>query len=426
MLLQKITSRFQPGSAARDVATLTFGTVIAQGIAIAVTPLLARLYTPSDFGLLAVFLAVVSVGATLVTLRYETSILLPKVDIESANLVLLSLILGGGLSIVLALLSALLPMALQEKMGLSALGNWIPIAILTAGTASTLAVMQGWMNRQKKYSYMAWLRVGQSAGVAGLSVCLGLLDTSHGLLIAQIIASACLCLIAMWLGRSATHLWQKHQLQATAYAHQNAPKYLLPTALLDVITLQVPVVLIAARFGADDAGQLSMSMKALALPAALIGGAVSQVFFQKISSDIHLGIDAVRHRYIKVSKILGALSTLPTITIALYGTEVFSFLLGDQWQKSGQMAEWLIFSTMIYFIFSPTTSIFIILNKQKILLFFGLIQPIYRIGAALFFDSSMDYIKWLSLCELINVIFIESIVIYYLTCKSNQKKSKMH
>ena len=139
MLLAKITSRFRRGSAARDVATLTVGTAIAQVITIAATPLLTRLYTPSDFGLLAVFLAVASVGATLVTLRYETSILVPKENTESANLVLLSLILGGGLSVVLAVLGTLLPMGMQEKVGLGTLGNWLPIAFLTAAATSALA-----------------------------------------------------------------------------------------------------------------------------------------------------------------------------------------------------------------------------------------------------------------------------------------------
>lgn len=377
MLLAKITSRFRRGSAARDVATLTVGTAIAQVITIAATPLLTRLYTPSDFGLLAVFLAVASVGATLVTLRYETSILVPKENTESANLVLLSLILGGGLSVVLAVLVTLLPMGMQEKVGLGALGNWLPIAFLTAAATSALAVMQGWMNRQKKYRYMAWLRVGQSASVAGLAVFLGFLHISNGLLIAQIFASFCLCLVALCLGRSASRLWKKPQLQETAFAHKNAPKYLLPTALLDVITLQLPVVLISAWFGADEAGQFSMAWRLLMVPMALVGGAMGQVFMQRFSSAIEnpeLAKKTLKQSWL----ILFAMGVVPFLVVFAVGDHIFVAILGEEWSNSGLLAKILAPMAFAMFISSPTSGAFIILGIQKYSPFFGLASLIYR------------------------------------------------
>ena len=377
MLLAKITSRFRRGSAARDVATLTVGTAIAQIITIAATPLLTRLYTPSDFGLLAVFLAVASVGATLVTLRYETSILVPKENTESANLVLLSLILGGVLSVVLAVLGALLPMGLQEKLGLGALGNWLPIIFLTAAATSALAVMQGWMNRQKKYLHMALLRVGQSTCVAGLAVFLGLLHTNNGLLIAQICASMCLCLVALWLGRSAAHLWQKQQLQATAHAYKNAPKYLLPTALLDVVTLQMPVVLIAAWFGAGDAGQFSMAWRLLMMPMALIGGAVGQVFMQRFSNA--LTTPAFAKKIIKQSwMFLFAMGLIPFALILIGGNSIFVMVLGDKWQNAGSIAMTLAPMAFAMFISSPTSGAYVLLGLQRYSLLFGVAVFIYR------------------------------------------------
>jgi O-antigen/teichoic acid export membrane protein len=377
MLLAKITSRFQRGSSARDVATLTVGTAVAQAITIAATPLLTRLYTPSDFGLLAVFLAVASVGATLVTLRYETSILVPQEDAESANLVLLSLILGGGLSVVLAALGALLPMALQEKAGLGALGNWLPIAFLTAAATSALVVMQGWMNRQKKYRHMAWLRVGQSISVAGLAVVLGFLHTNNGLLIAQICASACLCLAALWVGRTAAHLWQKPQLQATALIHKNAPKYLLPTALLDVVTLQMPVVLIAVWFGADDAGQFSMAWRLLMMPMALIGGAAGQIFLQKFAINKD---DSEQSQILlkKTWKYLFLMGFVPMGFMMFFGDHLLLFFLGEKWTDSGVMAKILAPMALAMLVSSPTSGTFIILGIQKWSLLFGLTSLMSR------------------------------------------------
>ena len=44
----------------RNVLTLMTGTTIAQAVPIAIMPILTRLYTPEDFGLLALFLALLS------------------------------------------------------------------------------------------------------------------------------------------------------------------------------------------------------------------------------------------------------------------------------------------------------------------------------------------------------------------------------
>ncbi|MFV9657090.1 lipopolysaccharide biosynthesis protein [Pseudomonas sp. NY15366] len=377
MLLTKLKSRFQRGSAARDVAILTVGTVIAQGVTIAVTPLLTRLYSPSDFGVLAVFLAVVSVGATLITLRYESSILVPKENTESANLVLLSLTLGFLLSMVLALVAGLLPIGLKEKVGLGALGNWVPIAFLTAAATAALGVIQCWMNRQKKYKLMAWLRVGQSTSVAGGAVFLGLLHIDNGLLIAQICASACLCLVALWLGRSAALLWKTSQLQVTAFAHKNTPKYLLPTALLDVVTLQIPVVLIAAWFGADEAGQFSMAWRLLMLPAALVGGAIGQVFMQRFS--IAIEDPALARKIIKKSwMLLFTLGLIPFTFFFMGGDFVFEMVLGDKWLDAGAIAMMLAPMAFAMFVSSPTSGAYVVLGLQKYSLIFGVVVFIYR------------------------------------------------
>jgi O-antigen/teichoic acid export membrane protein len=409
MVWAKIKSRFQQGGTVRDVATLTIGTALAQGIAIAVTPLLTRLYTPSDFGLLAVFLAVSSVGATFVTLRYESSILVPKENGESANLVLLSLLLGLGLSVVLGLLGVLIPADLQEKIGLGILGNWLPIAFFSAAFLSALAIMQGWFNRQKKYQHMALLRIGQSTIAAGLAVLLGFLSTSNGLLIAQIVSSFCICLLALWFGRSATYLWKQQHLRQTAFLHKNTPKYLLPTALLDVVTLQLPVLLISAWFGAEEAGQFSMAWRLLMIPMALIGGAVGQVFLQKFAKNKH---DPQQSRVLlmRTWRHLFFLGVVPLGFVMFFGDDLFLIFLGDKWVDSGAIAMILAPMALAMLISSPTSGTFIIIGIQKYSLYFGLASLIYRpasLAIGYYFESIHLGLFIFVIFELIQIFFYQ-------------------
>ena len=62
--------KFMPSSRyARNVITLMTGTGVAQLIPIAVSPILTRIYSPADFGGLALCLALSSISAVVVSGR---------------------------------------------------------------------------------------------------------------------------------------------------------------------------------------------------------------------------------------------------------------------------------------------------------------------------------------------------------------------
>ncbi len=372
MFLQKIKNKFSKGSAARDVATLTVGTVVAQTLTIVTTPLLTRLYTPADFGMLAVFLTVTGIAATLITGRYETSVLVPKRDTESANLVLLSFILSMVGSTILVVISLFFPKSFLDFLGLDTLGNWLPLAFAVAGATAIMAIAQAWLNRQKKYKQMAQLRVFQSASIVGLALLIYFLPNAlNGLLLGQIFACFFVAIVAIWFSRSAANVWKKERLLHTARIHQNAPKYLLPTALLDVVTLQMPVILIAAWFGESIAGQFSMAWRLLMMPMALMGGAVGQVFLQKFAL-IHQ--DAVQaKKLLKTTWIVLMVMGFPAISLVFFwGADLFSIILGEKWMAAGTMAAFLAPMVLAIFISSPTSGTYVILGLQKYSLWFGI------------------------------------------------------
>ena len=66
------------GKFARSVAVMTAGTALGQGLVLASAPLLTRLYTPGDFGVLAVYGSIVSLVAVVGALRYELAIALSR------------------------------------------------------------------------------------------------------------------------------------------------------------------------------------------------------------------------------------------------------------------------------------------------------------------------------------------------------------
>ena len=78
----------------KNVITLITGTALAQAVPIAITPILTRLYTPEDFGVFAVYMALSSILVVLVTGRYELAIVVPQKDEDAINIVALSVVLS--------------------------------------------------------------------------------------------------------------------------------------------------------------------------------------------------------------------------------------------------------------------------------------------------------------------------------------------
>lgn len=62
----------------KNVTTLFTGTVIAQAIPIAISPILSRLYSPDEFGVWALYVSLVMFFSVFSTGRYQFAIMLPK------------------------------------------------------------------------------------------------------------------------------------------------------------------------------------------------------------------------------------------------------------------------------------------------------------------------------------------------------------
>ena len=80
----------------RNVLTLMTGTTIAQAIPIAISPILTRIYTPEDFGILALFVAISTIFGSIANGRYELAIMLPKKDEDAINIFALGFIVNVG------------------------------------------------------------------------------------------------------------------------------------------------------------------------------------------------------------------------------------------------------------------------------------------------------------------------------------------
>jgi O-antigen/teichoic acid export membrane protein len=411
---QLMKSRF-----ARNTAVLATGTAVAQAIGILVTPIMARLFTPADYGLLAIFAAVSAITATIISLRYEMRVLIPETENEAKCLVVLVIVLSLALGGILLVASGFLPESYRQWIGISSLGSWLNVAIAAGVLTSVIGVIANWFNRRAEYKKMAAIRIAQALLAAACGLTAGVIGMKNGLIYAQMAALSLVLLLSLSLGYSSLKARVSFQaLAATAKTHRNSPLYLLPTALLDVFSIQLPIFLITAWFSSELTGQYRMAYSLLALPGAIVGHAIAQVFFQRIST-MWLDPIAIRTAMIKTWKMLAMIGLVPLVVTMLYGEPLFRIVLGPSWGEAGRIAMLLAPMAFSSLIFSPTSTTYIVLRMEHKSLYFGLAALVYR-PLALFIGHLLDNLYLGLLLLVVAEILQNSLYSYVSILKLNE------
>ncbi|MBL4577086.1 MAG: oligosaccharide flippase family protein, partial [Flavobacteriales bacterium] len=172
----------------RHVLTLSTGTALSQIIPILLAPLLTRLYTPVDFGLLTIYVSLSSLIAIVSTGRYEMAIVLPREDKDAVGIFALSLSIASGISLVSLLVFWTFQSEISGWYNEPQIKPWlllIPLTVFLTGISQTLNY---WLTRQKKFKSISAAKVSDSSLNNLVKVGLGFRTTGvGGLIIGNII-----------------------------------------------------------------------------------------------------------------------------------------------------------------------------------------------------------------------------------------------
>ncbi|WP_349039246.1 oligosaccharide flippase family protein [Pseudotabrizicola sp. 4114] len=391
------------GGVFRGMATLALGSGIGRVIGIVAIPVLTRLYTPEDFGVLAVFTALVAILAPLVTLRYVLALPLPRQDGVAMNLLALSTGLMLGLSALVAFALWLGGEALLGLVSMQVLAPWWwLIALGVLGTA-TYEMLTLWATRRRAYKVIAQTNVTQSLAGAAVKIGLGLLSVQPlGLLLGQVVAQAGgIGRLLRGFGaefRANWHHISPARLRKVAWKHRGFAIWRVPSQFLMVFSMQAPMFFMAALYDAQTTGQFGLAMMALSMPVALLGRTTSQAFFAEASVLGTRKPREIRSMLISVLLRLAVVSLIPALGLCLFSQRVFPLFFGTDWLLAGVFAQALSIYLFFQFIQTPVAHVFYLFNGQRQLLFLN-VQRVILIaalfGAAGVFDWASERTVWL-------------------------------
>ncbi|WP_297431336.1 lipopolysaccharide biosynthesis protein [Sulfurimonas sp.] len=398
----------------KNVLTLMTGTTIAQAIPIAISPILTRIYTPEDFGIFALYLAIVGFISIVITARYEMAIVLPKSDEDAINILVLALLITLSLVVLTTLTIFLFKNEILQLFNAQAVGNLIflvPISLLFAGLIQTFNY---WSNRKEYFKAMSSSQIAQSFAIGSMQPLLGYFSINGGLILGNILGRAVtvFVLVDKFVKNDKECLKEinKKSMITQMKKYKDFPLVNSLHAFSDILRSSGSVMLISTFFGTTVLGFYSLSLRVLQVPIRIIGSALGQVLYKKFTTLHNNGENL--YPYVKSVVVKLFLIAVPSFGLLFFiAPELFAFVFGEKWRIAGEYSQLLIPYLFMNFLISPISHIPIILEKQKKFFYLNLIANIGML-LILFWGNIFHYGFTTLLCVI--SLFMSSFYIYTL------------
>jgi O-antigen/teichoic acid export membrane protein len=362
------------------IAVMAGGSAAAQLLIIVSSPIVARLYTPADFGVTAAYSFMLTGALAINSLRYEYAIPLPKEDDEAANITGMTMALVLVLSLVMTAviwgIGDTISIWLNEPR-LKELLPLLPFGLIIGGW---LMALNYWTVRRKDFRTVTAAQLststGQVAGQIGFGLLgVGVIGLGISFVVGQVLALLAYVRVHFPWGALRPASWG-----ALMVKYKKFPLYSTFSSLVDIIGSQFPAVLFLAFFSAAEAGFFALTIRILSLPLGVISNAVAQGFYPALAE-----VQDDRLKTMRLFESMASALFLISLTgfgfILATGNHLFRIVFGEQWATAGVYAQLLVPYFLVVFISSPLSSLSLVQGRQKEVLWLISAVTVLRFGA---------------------------------------------
>jgi len=401
---------------AKSVMTLVTGTVLSQIIVLALSPIISRLYSPEETANFSIYTRIIIFVSTLATARFESALALPKRNEHAFSLyrlIVQLIFISFAVSLVLSVLYVFFGLKNKDESFIYLMipFGFVPLCMMNIGN--------GWAMRLGQFKEVSRFRMINSLSMNFSNILFGTLGLGYkGLILGYIVGTS---IPGAWFTRK-YHLLKlkykdfsvKKRRSVIGKTYIDFPKVNLPHALMDITRELLIVFFILFFFTKNELGSYDFSFKMLKLPLTVIGGAIGQVYFQKIASKKNLG-ESIFDITIQTMRNLFLISIVPFSALYFFGENLFSFVFGKDWALAGRyseiMAPWLMMNLVV----SPVSQLPVVLGKLKEFFIVGLIGSVLLIGflSAPYFVDSISFQKILMYVNWSQFLFLIIVMLWF-------------
>jgi len=358
------------GNFSRNVFIVAGGTAFTQVINALLTPIVTRIFTPEEYGVVSLYVAVLSMVVIIASLKFEWGIPIADDDEKAINVVALSVIV---LTLIITVLTILLYTLNDRTIGriigeaLLPYKIYIPIGILLSGLYH---IFIQWGYREKAFKNIAKTKLSQVLGQNISRIGLGLLNLGpQGLIIGTILGhSSGVATLSKSIFSTKNHLIKKiksSEILWCAKRYKDYPIYSATSQFMNSAGLNLPQIFLATLYGTGVTGAFGLAISITGIPVTLIGSSVGDVFYAEAASIGKTNPRKLKQLSSKLLKRLAAIGLIPALALFFLGPFLFKIVYGPEWIEAGVYSR--IMSVLIYarLVFLPISRVFAVMEKQR-------------------------------------------------------------
>ena len=355
----------------RSIKNVLFGSVIAQSIPLLGSLLITRIYLPVEFGSYSIWLGAVMTAAVVVTCRLEMALVVEP-DGKDRRFAMIAVLTTASLVcviLILIMISIYYFIPQIRDLGLGLILMFFPATFLL----SFLNCWQSYASAEGTYRELSIIRIMQAFWITLIQIIIGYVfpdavSLAIGFFIgvlSGVLAAAYFIPIDISYFSQLSIFKLKLKLWDFWLKHRNFPKYALLADTINIVSGQIPILIIGSKFGVEFSGFYALTNRIIGAPISLFGAAVLDVF-KRTAAESYRKHGNCRNEYKYAFKLLSCLGVTLAIGVSLVAEPGFVFLFGETWRQSGVIAVWLVPMFAMRFVASPLSYTFYIAGKQKV------------------------------------------------------------
>lgn len=356
----------------RGVAALLGGQSGALLVTFLLTPVVARLFTPDHFGVMATLIAIIEPMVVFATLQLNMAFVLPAERAEARRLVIASLTWLVLFCLFLAALA--FGLARLDAPLAASLAPWWWVLPVGVGTMGLTRIAAGWNTREKRFGTIATSQVARALTTTGTRIGLGAaFGSSAGGLVAGYLAGIVAELATMWRRLPPDLALPRPPARAAdvtgpIVAYRDFPLLNVPTGFLRGFAQSLPPLALGVLYSTATVGFYAMAVRLIGTPGNVMAMAVRRAYMQR-GAEVHNAGRSLRGPLLKTTLTLTAVGLPPTLLLALFGEHLIVLLLGAPWAETGVYAQILATLLFAQWVSAPAVATLVLLRRQQLTLY---------------------------------------------------------